>query len=131
MHEDRSTPEAAILSLESAYNSKNLGAVFELIDFYCEAEIMVKKLMPKLSNEKTVISETATALRLSLQNNLIENGWPQFDNSNIVFEKQVVSQDLFIVTKILIQATGRTVIDKLYVKKQLDNTYKVAGLISE
>ena len=131
MNEDRSTPEAAILSLESAYNSKNLSAVFGLIDFYSEAEIMVKKLMPNLNNEKTVISETAAALKLSLEKNVIENGWPRFDNSNIVFEKEIVSQDLFIVSKILIQATGRNVIDKLYVKRQPDNTYKVAGLISE
>ena len=131
MNEDRSTPEAAILSLESAYNSKNLSAVFGLIDFYSEAEIMVKKLMPNLSNEKTVISETAAALKLSLEKNLIENGWPRFDNSNIAFEKEIVSQDLFIVSKILIQTTGRNVIDKLYVKRQPDNTYKVAGLISE
>ena len=131
MNEDRSTPEAAILSLESAYNSKNLSAVFGLIDFYSEAEIMVKKLMPNLSNEKTVISETAAALKLSLEKNVIENGWPRFDNSNIAFEKEIVSQDLFIVSKILIQATGRNVIDKLYVKRQPDNTYKVAGLISE
>jgi hypothetical protein len=131
MNKDRSTPEAAILSLEFAYNSKNLNAVFDLIDFYSEAEIMVKKLMPKLSNEKIVISETATALKLSLEKNLIEKGWPQFNNSNIVFEKEIVSKDLLIVTKILVQSTKRIAIEKLYVKKQHDNTYKVAGLISE
>jgi hypothetical protein len=92
---------------------------------------MVKKLMPKLSNEKIVISETATALKLSLEKNLIEKGWPQFNNSNIVFEKEIVSKDLLIVTKILVQSTKRIAIEKLYVKKQHDNTYKVAGLISE
>lgn len=131
MNNNRSTPEAAVLALESAYNSKNLTAVFELIDFYSEAEIMLKRIMPNLSSNKVLISETATALRLSLEQNLIENGWPEFNNSNVVFEKKIVSKDLFIVSKVLIEYEKRIVIEMLNVKQQKDKSYKVAGLVSE
>jgi len=131
MNNDRSTPEAAILALESAYNSKNLTAVLELIDFYSEAEIMLKRIMPNLSSNKALISETATALKLSLEKNLIENGWPEFNNSNVVFEKKIASKGLFIVSKVLIESEKRIVIEKLYVKQQNDKSYKVAGLVSE
>jgi hypothetical protein len=131
MNNDRSTPEAAILALESAYNSKNLTAVFELIDFYSEAEIMLKRIMPSLSSNKELISETATSLKLSLEKNLIENGWPEFDNSNVVFEKEIVSRDLFIVSKVLMESEKRIVIEKLNVKQQKDKSFKVAGLVSE
>lgn len=131
MNNDRSTPEAAILALESAYNSKNLTAVFELIDFYSEAEIMLKRIMPNMSSNKALISETATALKLSLEKNLFGNGWPEFNNSNVVFEKKIVSKDLYIVSKVLIESEKRIVIEKLNVKQQNDKSYKVAGLVPE
>ena len=129
--EDNSTPEGAILLLESAYNLKNINAVFELIDFYCEAEILIKKLMPEFGGNQEIISETATALKLSLEKSLIENGWPQFDNSKIDFETESVSEDLVIVTKISNVSRDRTVVDRLYVKMQPDFTFKVAGLLEK
>ena len=127
---NNATPEGAILLLESAYNLKNLDKVFELIDFRSEAEIMIKNVLPKVAGNEEIISETATALKLSLEKNLIDNGWPTFDSSNIVFESEYVSKDLLIVTKIVLEDNVKRFVDRLYVKKQPDNTYKVSGSVS-
>lgn len=122
------TPEGAIIVLENAYDDKNLEAVYNAIDFYSEAERFIEQRMPKAAGDKKVIDEMVNVFKLSLEKMKLDNKWPTFKNVERAFtKKEIVSADLLILTEHLTLNGSPYATNKMYVKKQADNTWKVAG----
>lgn len=122
------TPEGAIIILENAYDDKNLEAVYNSIDFHSEAERFIEQRMPKAAGDKKVIDEMVNVFKLSLEKMKLDNKWPSFKNVERAFtRKEVISPDLLILTENLTLNGAHYATNKMYVKKQVDNTWKVAG----
>jgi uncharacterized protein YegJ (DUF2314 family) len=123
------TPEGAILLLEDAYDQRSLEAVCNLIDFGSEAERFFKKNMPLVTPDEKMINDMIEVYKLSLEKMLGEkNGWPTFKNVERAFtKKEIISQDLQIITEHLTLNGSPFGTNKIYVKKRPDGTYIVAG----
>lgn len=122
------TPEGAIILLENAYDDKNLEAVYNLIDFHSEAERFIQQKMPNAAGDEKVVSEMVNVFKLSLEKMKLDNKWPIFKNVERAFtRKEIISDDLLLITESLTLNGSPYATNKMYVKKQADNTWKVAG----
>ncbi len=80
------SPENAILSLEAAYNNKDLEGILNSKDFIAEAKIILEKATYRYDlDDAELISETAGLLKLSLIRSIQENGFPNFSNVKVEF----------------------------------------------
>ncbi|MBA3682609.1 MAG: DUF2314 domain-containing protein [Bacteroidetes bacterium] len=122
------TPEGAIILLENAYDSRELQSVYNLIDFEHEASIMLKQTMPKFDGNPELIQQFVELLKVGLEKELVEKRWPTFKNVERAFiKKEIVSNELMILTEYLTLSGSPYATNKLFVKKRPDNTYIVAG----
>lgn len=112
------TPEGAILSLEKAYNEKNIDAALACKDFQEEAKAMLAGLTMDTNDE--IVASTAEVLNLSFINNLEEHGFPNFSNlQNAFTEREKIDDEHWIITEVCWFPDGGKSIQKL-------NTYKSA-----
>lgn len=122
------TPEGAIILLENAYDSRDLESVYNLIDFAHEASVMLTKTMPKFDGNPELIQKFVELLKVSLEKELVEKRWPTFKNVERAFiKKEIISDEIMILTEHLTLNGSPFATNKLYVKKRTDNTFIVAG----
>lgn len=114
---DDSTPEGAIVKIESAFNENNIEKAIECKDFVKEAELMLAK-MGDLELGTEVIASTAEVLKLSFIKSLQENGIPKFENIKQAFpHREKVNDDQMIITEVCYYPDGSKSVQRL-------NTYK-------
>ena len=122
------TPEGAVILLENAYDSRELQSVYNLIDFEHEATVMLRQTMPKFDGNHELIQQFVELLKVSLEKELVEKRWPTFKNIERAFiKKEIVSDEILILTEYLTLNGAPFATNKLFVKKRPDNTYIVAG----
>ena len=122
------TPEGAILSLEKAYNEKNIDAALACKDFYEEAKSMLTGLNMDTNDE--IVASTAEVLNLSFINNLEEHGFPDFSNlQNAFIEREKVDENHWIITEVCWFPDGGKSIQKLNTYKS-DTGWKVLGPVA-
>lgn len=128
---DHSTPEGAILTLEDAYDLRDLDKCIAAKDFRTESMLMLSKMpafdRPEMREE--LITRTAEALRLSFVNWVLEQGFPTFTGITRAFPyREAVNENLFIITEVCRLPDNTRTIDRLYVART-DGVWKVAGLV--
>jgi len=110
------TPEGAILSLEKAYNYKNINAAIDCKDFHEEAKSLLSTM--KMDLDKEILNETAEVLKLSFINNIEEHGYPDFSMIKNAFpERKKIDETHWVITEVCWFPDGHKSIQKL-------NTYK-------
>ncbi|MGM9475702.1 YegJ family protein [Pedobacter sp. GSP4] len=110
------TPEGAILSLEKAYNYKDINAAMDCKDFYEEAKSLLSVMNMDL--DKHIISETAEVLKLSFLKNIEEHGFPDFSGVKNAFPvRNKISETHWVITEVCWHPDGKKSV-------QLINTYK-------
>ncbi len=114
-----STPEGAIIKIESAFDADDIEAAIECKDFRKEAELMLAKMgKGELGLENEIIDKTAEVLKLSFIKSLQENGIPKFKNIIRAFPKrEKVSDNHMIITEVCYHPDGGKSVQRL-------NTYK-------
>jgi len=117
------TPEGAILSIEDAYDSKDIEKAISCKNFEKEAELMLKNTV-KIDIDKDLINKTAEVLKLSFIKSIQENGFPNFEGVKRVFKRNFISPEHCIVTEICIYPDGNKSSEKLNTFKK-DNEWKV------
>jgi uncharacterized protein YegJ (DUF2314 family) len=127
---DFSTPEGAILSLEDAYDAGDLERAAACKDFDEEAKQMLSSLKSgsQLSQSDEVVKEMAEVLRLAFIKSVAEN-LPSFEGVTRAFPKrEIVRDDLVIVTEVCIYPDGTKSSQRLYVFKK-DDAWKVLNVV--
>ncbi|MBB6235813.1 uncharacterized protein YegJ (DUF2314 family) [Pedobacter sp. AK013] len=113
---DLETPEGAILSIEKAYNNKDIDAAIACKDFFEEAKSLLSVM--KMEIDQDIINETAEVLKLSFINNIEENGFPDFSTVQNAFpERKKVDETHWVITEVCWYPDGGKSV-------QLLNTYK-------
>ncbi|WP_298473229.1 DUF2314 domain-containing protein [uncultured Maribacter sp.] len=120
------TPEGAILSLEEAYNNKDITAVLSCKDFFKEAELLLHKSM-NIALDNALISSTAEALKSSFIIGLKENGFPDFKGIKRAFKRFKITEEHYIITEFCYLKDGTTSIQKLHTYKT-NEEWKVLGM---
>lgn len=117
---DDSTPEGAIVKIESAFNEDNIEKAIECKDFHKEAELMLTKFgKENLGTE--LIEKTAEVLKLSFIKSLQENGIPKFKNIKQAFPKrEKINDNHMVITEVCYYPDGNKSVQRL-------NTYKSSG----
>lgn len=112
-----STPEGAIVKIETAYDNNNIEAALACKDFGQEAKLMLAKLgTDKLGPE--LIDKTAEVLKLSFLKSLQDNGMPNFAGVKRAFPKrEKISENHIIITEICYYPDGNHSVQRL-------NTFK-------
>jgi uncharacterized protein YegJ (DUF2314 family) len=114
---DDSTPEGAIVKIETAFNEDNIEKAIECKDFNKEAELMLSK-MGKIDLGNEIIEKTAEVLKLSFIKSLQENGIPKFQNIKQSFPKrEKINDHHIVITEVCYYPDGGKSIQRL-------NTYK-------
>ncbi len=112
-----STPEGAIVKIETAFNEDNIEKAIECKDFNKKAELMLSR-MGKIDLGNEIIKKTAEVLKLSFIKSLQENGIPKFQNIKQSFPKREKINDChIIVTEVCYYPDGGKSVQRL-------NTYK-------
>lgn len=110
------TPEGAILSIEKAYNNKDIDAAIACKDFFEEAKSLLSVM--KMEIDQDIINETAEVLKLSFINNIEEHGFPNFSTVQNAFpERKKVDETHWVITEVCWYPDGGKSV-------QLLNTYK-------
>lgn len=110
------TPEGAILSIEKAYNNKDIDAAIACKDFFEEAKSLLSVM--KMEIDQDIINETAEVLKLSFINNIEEHGFPDFSTVQNAFpERKKVDETHWVITEVCWYPDGGKSV-------QLLNTYK-------
>ncbi|WP_231424270.1 YegJ family protein [Pedobacter sp. Leaf250] len=123
------TPEGAILSLEKAYNHKDIHAAMDCKDFHEEAKSMLAEMKVALDNE--LINETADVLKLSFINNIEEHGFPDFSKITNAFpERNKINDTHWIITEVCWFPDSGKSIQQLNVYKSPEG-WKVLGLVND
>ncbi|WP_316796209.1 YegJ family protein [Pedobacter agri] len=123
------TPEGAILSLEKAYNHKDINAAMDCKDFHEEAKSMLAEMKVALDNE--LINETADVLKLSFINNIEEHGFPDFSKITNAFpERNKINDTHWIITEVCWFPDSGKSIQQLNVYKSPEG-WKVLGLVND
>ncbi|MGQ2983734.1 hypothetical protein [Flavobacterium sp.] len=110
------TPQNAILSLESAYNNRDMEAIINSKDFIAEAKIILDKVSLGFEpNDEELISETAELLKLSLIRSIQENGFPNFEGVEVEFsEISKADGDLFYLNEKVTYPDGTFYYNKIF-----------------
>lgn len=95
------TPEEAIISLETAYNNKDLDAVLASKDFYEEAKLVLARTQGDYDlKDLELVEETAKLMELGLIKSILENGFPYFKDLKIEhFGLQQVSKSIYVINE--------------------------------
>lgn len=110
------TPEGAILSIEKAYNNKDVDAAIACKDFYEEAKSLLSVMNMEIDQD--IINETAEVLQLSFINSIEENGFPDFSTVKNAFpERKKIDDTHWVITEVCWYPDGGKSV-------QLLNTYK-------
>lgn len=117
------TPEGAILSIEDAYDNKDLEKAINCKNFKKEAELMLKSTV-KIDIDNELIEKTAEVLKLSFIKSIQENGFPSFKGVKRVFNRNFISPEHCVITEICIYPNGNKSSQKLNTYKT-DNNWKV------
>lgn len=118
---DFSTPEAAVLSLESAYRAQDIEAAVACKDFYAEARLMLKNLNPQLAGDEAIVSQTAEVLELSFRKHIEQGGFPNLVGISSTFPRlEVVREGLVIVTEEHRLPNGHRTLGRLYVARNVN-----------
>ncbi|MBC6109335.1 YegJ family protein [Pedobacter fastidiosus] len=122
---DLTTPEGAILSIETAYSNKNLDAAIDCKDFYEEAKVMLASM--KMDFDEEIINNTAEVLKLSFINNIEEHGFPDFSGTQSAFpEREKIHDNHYVITEVCWFPDGGKSVQKLNTFKSA-NGWKVLG----
>lgn len=127
---DQSTPEGAILSLEDAYDARDLDRAIACKDFQAEAGIMLGKLdnMKHLKDNQDIVAQTAEVLQLSFIKHL-QDGFPSFAGVQRAFPKrEYITDDLCIITEVCHHPDQRKSLQRLYVSRK-NNAWYVLNLV--
>lgn len=117
---DDSTPEGAIVKIESAFNEDNIEKAIDCKDFHKEAELMLAKF-GKENMGPELIEKTAEVLKLSFIKSLQENGIPKFNDIKQAFpRREKINDNHMVITEVCYLSDGGKSVQKL-------NTYKSGG----
>jgi hypothetical protein len=95
MAPDFSTPEKALLALESAYHAKDVNAAVEAKDFRFEAQEMLLSLNIPQPPDDALIKQAAEVLELAFRKQIDQNGFPDFTQLSCrVISKKDLRDDL-------------------------------------
>lgn len=120
------TPHDAIISLENAYTNMDDDAIINSKNFNAEAKLLLKHASYNYDlDNNELIAETAEVLKLSLIQNLKENGYPNFNSVVRDFSEVIFKDDLYIVIETLIYPDNFKYENKIYLTHK-DNIWKVA-----
>lgn len=123
------TPEGAILSLENAYDEKNIEKAVMAKDFETEAKMMLSRMGDIVDEE--MIKQTAEVLELSFVKHTTENEWPNFSDLKRAFpHREKVSDNYWIITEICWYPDGGRSFQKLGTSKTADG-WRVVGLVDD
>lgn len=123
---DFTTPEGAILSLENAYDEKDIDKAIACKDFEAEAALMLQKLNKEIVSPE-IISKTAEVLKLSFIKH-IEEEMPSFKNIKRAFpSRQKISDNEYVITEVCYYPDGGKSSQKLTTYLS-DNGWRVLGL---
>ncbi|MES2485257.1 MAG: hypothetical protein V4581_04820 [Bacteroidota bacterium] len=101
------TPVEAIVSLENAYNNKDLEAVIASKDFIAEAKLILARNDTFDANDERQVFETAELLKASLTENILNNGFPDFTGAGRDYsEIYHVSANLYTVIEEIFYKDG-------------------------
>lgn len=120
------TPEGAILSLEEAYDNKDIESALLCKDFSKEAEILLHKSM-NIPVSDALITSTTKALKSSFILSLKENGIPDFKGVKRAFKRFKINEEHYIITKFCYYKDGTTDIQKVHTFK-IGKEWKVLGM---
>jgi len=124
------TPEGAILSLEKAFNNKDINAALEFKDFYEEARMMLSAINMDINQE--IISETAEVLKLSFISNIEQNGFPDFSKLQNAFpDREKIDNTHWIITEVCWYPDGSKSIQKLNVFKSPEGWLVLGPALSD
>jgi len=124
MEYDYTTPQKAIISLELAYENKNLEAVINSKDFVTEAKLILESKLYELNDQ--IIDEVSKVLELSLTQNLKENGYPKFSDARREFSKMNKLKDnIYFIEQRIFYPDNTLHINKVFLS-ETDNIWKVA-----
>jgi len=124
------TPEGAILSLEKAFNNKDINAALEFKDFYEEARMMLSAINMDINQE--IISETAEVLKLSFISNIKQNGFPDFSKLQNAFpDREKIDNTHWIITEVCWYPDGSKSIQKLNVFKSPEGWLVLGPVLSD
>lgn len=125
---DNTTPEGAILSLENAYDERDIDKAVSCKDFYTEAKLMLQK-MPNLDGDDDMIKQTAEVLELSFVKHTTEAEWPSFSTLKRAFPlREKITDDYWVITEICWYPDGGKSVQKLGTSKTATG-WKVVGLV--
>ncbi|SHE69410.1 YegJ family protein [Pedobacter caeni] len=115
---DFDTPEGAILSLEQAYQEKDIDKALACKDFYQEAKLMLSSL--DFQMEEEMIISTSEALAISFVSYIEKEGMPDFSNINRAFtNREKINDNYWIITEVCTYPDGGNSVQRL-------QTYKTA-----
>ncbi|WP_421939526.1 YegJ family protein [Pedobacter sp.] len=124
------TPEGAILSLEKAYNYKDIKAAMDCKDFYEEAKSLLSNM--QMDFDKETINETAEVLKLSFLNNIEEHGFPDFSMIQSAFPKrEKINETHWIITEICWYPDGGKSVQELNVFKSAKGWVVLGPVLKE
>lgn len=123
-----STPEAAIKALEAAYISKDLDAALAAKDFQEEARLMLTNINPELSNDPSIVKQTAEVLELGFKKEIKDKGFPDFKALKCTLSAPIeLSATLVRVHESCLFTDGGTSEQDLYVFKSA-NGWRVVNV---
>ena len=117
---DLTTPEAAILSLEEAYRSRDVNAAVKCKDFRTEAILMLQKVSPQLAGDEEIIAKTTEVLELGFRTEMKKKGFPDFRDVTSTFKDKKPFRnrnDIVEVTETCAHKGGSATTNQLVVAK--------------
>jgi len=100
MAADFSTPQAALLSLEAAYDAKDIEGAVAAKNFRYEARAMLINLKSIKNPDAELVQKTAEVLELSFRKHMKEKGFPNMsDRRTKILEVKHLAPDLAELTE--------------------------------
>ena len=105
---DFTTPEGAILSIENAYDERNMDKILACKDFNIEAKLMLEK-MKDMSLDAEIVKQTAEVLKLSFLK-FSQEGLPSFKGIKRAFPlREKISDEHFVITEVCYYSDGKKI----------------------
>lgn len=124
MEYNYNTPEEAIISLEKAYTDMDIVNIIASKDFVAEAKLILQR--SNMSSTKEIIKETAELLKLSLIEDLKNNGYPSFKDVKREFSTiKEINENLFFLEESLLYDNGESYKNKVFLTNE-NNKWRVA-----
>jgi hypothetical protein len=120
------SPEAALLALENAYQSRDIEAAVAIKDFVAEAKLMAGELG---AADEEIIKSLAETLELSFRADINENGFPNFLGLICsVREKHVRSDGIVALDEVCKDSSGNVISQQIMLASNSQGGWRIVGL---